>query len=170
MKTLYRVTKSALALLSAMPLLLGGCADEGLVGLEGTPAWSAALPENTQVQNGGSPHDWGARILREEQGCVLPGIASDGTSYPLFDIPCDVQLVLTRNGQDVANSMVRATVPNEYGRAVTLRFGNPGPIRCFVNFDTDNDGTPDIFRETARYQLTVSASGRLRLNCQFPET
>jgi hypothetical protein len=132
----------------------------------GTPQGDALLSVQSAATNGG----YGARVLREHQLCFLPAVAPDGSVYPLEDWPCEVQLVLTRNRDEVANGWIRATVPNESGRAVRMTFGNPEPIPCWIEFDTDGDGNPDVLRLTTKYTMTISATGRLHLSCHFRDT
>lgn len=122
------------------------------------------------VLSAGPGGAYGARVLREQQSCFLPAVAADGTVYPLADWPCEVQLTLTRNREDVANGRISAIVPNESGRAVRLAFGDPAPIPCWIEFDTDGDGTPDIVRETTKYAGIISAYGRIQISCHFSDT
>lgn len=111
----------------------------------------------------------GAQVFRERQLCFLLGIAADGTPYPLDNVPCEVQLVLTQNGRDIGSAFIKAVVPNESGRVLKLPLaGNPSPRPCVIEVDSDGDGTPDLFRQTTQYTATVSVSGRLHFSCQFP--
>jgi hypothetical protein len=112
---------------------------------------------------------YGARVLREEQLCFLPGIAADGTVFPLDDVPCEVQITLTNNRKGGANGWIKAVVPNESGRPFRATFADPPHLPCFIVFDSDGDGTYDIRMTTSQYVAIISASGQTSLTCHFPE-
>jgi hypothetical protein len=163
-----RISRStgAIAALGAALSLLAACSD--LASPDRLSQPEAALASAALHAASASASGPGAWIIREDQDCFLPGIDADGMPYPLF-APCSLQLVLTGNGRDVASGTVKGEVPNDYGRAVRLRFGPISPFPCLFLFDTDGDGVIDLVKETTRYTMLIAASGQLSMTCQFPD-